>query len=97
MKTISAADLEQQDQSEQLAIVDVRERQEFQSGHIPTAVNLPLSELETGYKKLEPQYKYYIICQAGARSAAACQFLAMQGFDVTNVSGGMNAWSGEIK
>ena len=97
MKTISAADLEQQYQSEQLAIVDVRERHEFQAGHIPTAVNLPLSELETGYKKLEPQYKYYIICQAGARSAAACQFLAMQGFDVTNVSGGMNAWSGEVK
>ena len=97
MKTISAADLEQQYQSEKLAIVDVRERHEFQAGHIPTAVNLPLSELETGYKKLEPQYKYYIICQAGARSAAACQFLAMQGFDVTNVSGGMNAWSGEIK
>ncbi|WP_304949349.1 rhodanese-like domain-containing protein [Streptococcus sinensis] len=97
MKTISAADLEQQYQSEKLAIVDVRERHEFQAGHIPTASNLPLSELETGYKKLEPQYKYYIICQAGARSAAACQFLAMQGFDVTNVSGGMNAWSGEIK
>lgn len=97
MKTISVADLEQQYQSEQLAIVDVRERHEFQAGHIPTAANLPLSELETGYKNLEPQYKYYIICQAGARSAAACQFLAMQGFDVTNVSGGMNAWSGEIK
>ena len=97
MKTISAADLEQQYQSEKLAIVDVRERHEFQAGHIPTASNLPLSELETGYKKLEPQYKYYIICQAGARSAAACQFLAMQGFDVTNVLGGMNAWSGEIK
>ena len=97
MKTISAADLEQQYQSEQLAIVDVRERHEFQAGHIPTAANLPLSELETGYKKLDPDYKYYVICQGGARSATACQFLAMQGFDVINVSGGMNAWSGEIK
>lgn len=34
MKTISAADLEKQYQSEQLAIVDVRERHEFQAGHI---------------------------------------------------------------
>ena len=35
MKTISAADLEKQYQSEKLAIVDVRERHEFQAGHIP--------------------------------------------------------------
>ena len=81
MKTISAADLEKQYQSEKLAIVDVRERHEFQAGH----------------KKLNPDYKYYVICQGGARSATACQFLAMQGFDVTNVSGGMNAWSGETE
>lgn len=97
MKTISAADLEKQYQSEKLAIVDVRERHEFQAGHIPNAGNLPLSELETGYKRLDPDYKYYVICQGGARSATACQFLAMQGFDVTNVSGGMNAWSGETE
>lgn len=97
MKTISAEELQKRCQTEKIAIIDVREEHEFQAGHIPTAENFPLSSLETGYKKLQSQQKYFVVCQAGARSAAACQFLEVQGFDVTNVSGGMNAWAGEIE
>ncbi|MBX9075171.1 rhodanese-like domain-containing protein [Streptococcus anginosus] len=84
-------------QAEKLSIIDVREAYEFASGHVPTAQNLPLSSLEAGYKQLSQQEKYYVICQSGARSAAACQFLSAQGFDVTNVAGGMNIWPGEVE
>ncbi|BBD42208.1 rhodanese-like domain-containing protein [Streptococcus anginosus] len=84
-------------QAEKLSIIDVREAYEFASGHVPTAQNLPLSCLEAGYKQLSQQEKYYVICQSGARSAAACQFLSAQGFDVTNVAGGMNIWPGEVE
>ena len=84
-------------QAEKLSIIDVREVYEFVSGHVPTAQNLPLSSLEAGYKQLSQQKKYYVICQSGARSAAACQFLSAQGFDVTNVAGGMNIWPGEVE
>ena len=84
-------------QAEKLSIIDVREVYEFMSGHVPTAQNLPLSSLEAGYKQLSQQEKYYVICQSGARSAAACQFLSAQGFDVTNVAGGMNFWHGEVE
>lgn len=84
-------------QTETLSIIDVREAYEFASGHVPTAQNLPLSSLEAGYKQLSPQEKYYVICQSGARSSAACQFLSAQGFDVTNVAGGMNIWPGEVE
>lgn len=84
-------------QAEKLSIIDVREVCEFVSGHVPTAQNLPLSSLEAGYKQLSQQEKYYVICQSGARSAAACQFLSAQGFDVTNVAGGMNFWHGEVE
>lgn len=71
----------------------MREGYEFQMGHVLTAKNLPLSTFETGDK----QEKYYVICQSGARSAAACQFLSAQEFDVTNVAGGMNFWHGEVE
>ena len=59
--------------------------------------NLPLSTFETGYKQLSQQEKYYVICQSGARSSAACQFLSAQGLHVTNVAGGMNFWHGEVE
>jgi len=71
----------------------VREGYEFQMGHVPTAKNLPLSTFETGDK----QETYYVICQSGTRSAAVCQFLSAQEFDVTNVAGGMNFWHGEVE
>ena len=84
-------------QTETLSILDVLEDYEFQMGHVPTAKNLPLSTFETSYKQLSQQEKYYVICQSGARSAAACQFLSAQGLHVTNVAGGMNIWPGEVE
>ena len=91
--SISMPEFYKKYQTEILSILDVREDYEFQMGHVPTAKNLPLSTFETGDK----QETYYVICQSGTRSAAACQFLSAQGFDVTNVAGGMNFWHGEVE
>lgn len=52
---------------------------------------LPLSELLDRYTELDKAQPYYVICRSGKRSARACQFLEEQGYDVTNVQGGMNA------
>ena len=91
--SISMPEFYKKYQTEILSILDVREDYEFQMGHVPTAKNLPLSTFETGDK----QETYYVICQSGTRSAAACQFLSAQEFDVTNVAGGMNFWHGEVE
>ena len=91
--SISMPEFYKKYQTEILSILDVREDYEFQMGHVPTAKNLPLSTFETGDK----QETYYVICQSGTRSAAACQFLSAQEFDVTNVAGGMNIWPGEVE
>ena len=94
---ISMADFYEKYQNEHLDFIDVREAHEFQAGHAPGAKNLPLSTLEQSYKELHPDHEYHIICQGGVRSASACQFLSAQGFSVTNVEGGMNAWSGDVE
>ena len=60
---------------EELTILDVREIHEFNSGHIPSAQNLPLSILGLDFPKLDKKQKYYIICQVGGRSAKAYNFL----------------------
>ena len=85
------------DSSKKLTILDVREIHEYAAGHIPSAENFPLSTLGSDFSKLDKDQKYYVICQAGGRSAKAYDFLDAQGFDVINVEGGMNNWPGETK
>ena len=83
--------------SEKLTILDVREIHEYAAGHIPSAENFPLSTLGSDFSKLDKDQKYYVICQAGGRSAKAYDFLDAKGFDVINIEGGMNNWPGETK
>ncbi|KRK89941.1 rhodanese-like domain-containing protein [Lentilactobacillus sunkii] len=96
VKSISTKELQEQ-LNNQPTIVDVREDFEYQGGHIPSAVNLPLSTLDqqTGNQKLhEP---WYLICRSGARSMRAAKYLTKAGYDVINVKGGMNAWNGPVQ
>jgi rhodanese-related sulfurtransferase len=75
-------------------LVDVRSPREFESGHIPGAVNVPLGELKSRQAELEAgRGGLYVVCQSGGRSAKATKQLAGWGFgQVTNVAGGTGAW-----
>ncbi|MDR0299134.1 MAG: rhodanese-like domain-containing protein [Streptococcaceae bacterium] len=75
-------------------LLDIREDFEYAGGHVPAARNLPLSQLEKRLSEVQPGS--YIICQSGARSERACQYLATQGLDVINVLGGTSAWAGKL-
>ena len=92
MERIKPAEFQVLNQKENITILDVREVDEFQAGHIEGAVNAPLSTLDKGYEQLDASKRYYVICQGGMRSERACQFLEAKGFDVVNVEGGMNQW-----
>ena len=92
MERIKPADFQVLNQKEDITILDVREVDEFQAGHIDGALNAPLSTLDKGYGQLDASKCYYVICQGGMRSERACQFLETKGFDVINVEGGMNQW-----
>ena len=92
MERIKLAEFQILNQKEDITILDVREGDEFQAGHIEGALNAPLSTLDKGYEQLDASKRYYVICQGGMRSERACQFLETKGFDVVNVEGGMNQW-----
>lgn len=96
-KTISIATLEKLLTAGGVHLMDVRESDEYMAGHVPGAVNLPLSELTSRYQELSPTSPYHIICQSGGRSAQACAFLESQGYDVTNIEGGTSAWTGQLE
>ncbi|MDA9472791.1 rhodanese-like domain-containing protein [Enterococcus sp. 5H] len=76
-------------------ILDVREKTEFATGHIPSAKNLPLSKISS--YKVKENKSVYVICQSGMRSRQAVKQLKNRGIDAVNVRGGMSAWRGETR
>lgn len=98
MKEISAKEVQQAlANGQMLKIIDVREVDEVQAGHIPGMMNMPLGLLEFRMHELNKNESYIIVCRSGVRSGRATQFLESQGFDVTNMVGGMLAWEGEVQ
>lgn len=76
-------------------VLDVREANEFASGHIANARHIPLGQLATSLKPLEKHKDKTIVvnCQSGTRSAMACGVLRKNGFSqVYNLKGGIKAW-----
>ena len=73
-------------------LIDVREEVEFVGGHAQTAVNLPLSTFVERVAEVPSGETVYIICESGARSAQAVEWLEGQGYDAVNVLGGTSAW-----
>ena len=76
-------------------VLDVREAGEFAQGHILSARNIPLDELEGRLKEIE-RYKekpVIVSCAVGNRAGSAAGLLRKQGFtNVVNLSGGIAAW-----
>ena len=76
-------------------IVDVRTRSEFNSGHIPGAVNIPHTDLPMRIEELEIESGREIVvyCERGGRSMTAASALRGAGFStVLHLEGDMSAW-----
>ena len=81
----------------QVRIIDVREPEEFQAGHLPGAVNIPRGLLEfriDGHPVLCDRNCCIVMqCQSGGRSALATVAMQALGYtDVVNLAGGFAAW-----
>jgi len=76
-----------------LQIVDVRRPAEWDEGHLEGALSLPLNQLATAIRQLDPARVVAVHCKGGYRSAIAASLLARAGFHaVVNVTGGFDAW-----
>lgn len=75
------------------ALLDVRRADEWQAGHAPAAMHIPLDQLPARTGEVPADRRVVAVCRSGARSGRATQFLQRSGLDVVNLEGGMQAWA----
>ncbi len=76
-------------------LLDVREPDEWEAGHIPDAVHVPLGSLVP--EDLPRERVVVAVCRSGNRSGKAAARLADAGIDVRNLAGGMKAWAADSR
>lgn len=79
-------------------LIDVREPNEYEAGHILGARNIPLSQMKMRMKEIRPDKPVYLYCQSGLRSGRAAQFLYRRGYrELSHLQGGFKKWNGKVK
>jgi rhodanese-related sulfurtransferase len=74
------------------AVLDVRNPDEYEAGHIPGAVLIPLPELGARQGEIPDGDPVYVVCAVGGRSRAAAQAMEQAGYRARSVAGGTKAW-----
>lgn len=78
-------------------IVDVREPYEFEAGHLPGSLHIPLGELAGRFGEIPRDATPVFICRVGGRSLQACAFALQAGVaQAVNLEGGLKAWAAQI-
>ncbi len=78
-------------------LLDVRQPEEYRTGHLPGALFIPLPNLIDKVGELDPEKAVLAYCRSGNRSRAAAAFLLSEGFsEVYSLDGGITAWNGHV-
>ncbi|PAB01779.1 rhodanese-like domain-containing protein [Enterococcus canintestini] len=89
MTSISVQDFNLLRQNEALNILDIRDSQDFEMGHLLNAISLPATSLPNELNKLDKNATYYVISYSGRRSEIIANFLENHGYKAIHVIGGM--------
>ncbi len=81
---------------ELLQIIDVRSREEFETGNL-NGINIPIASLQDQIDQVLNDRKIIVYCQSGSRSKKACELLLNKGFDnVISLKGGLNEYKKNV-
>ena len=76
-----------------LHLLDVREQDEWDAGHIEGAQHIPLGALAARLAEVPKEQVVVAVCRSGSRSDRAAKGLRMSGFEAENLDGGVTAWA----
>ena len=100
VKTISADEVRNMIRGKNIddyQLIDVRQPKEYEQGHIPGAVLLPLGDIEKFMNEYDPDKPIVVYCAIGGRSRAAASFLYGAGIkEVYSLAGGIKAWNSAV-
>ncbi len=87
------------DSGEEYVLIDVREQDEFDAGHIPGAILIPYTEIENKAEEMLPDKDKQILvyCRSGRRSKIAAEALSKLGYTNIKEFGGIIDWPYEVE
>jgi rhodanese-related sulfurtransferase len=89
---ITPAEAARRLETEDLALIDVREPYEWEAGHIPGATHLDMATLAERIDEIPKDRPVAFICLSGARSGLVASTLKARGYEAYNVEGGFRDW-----
>ena len=94
MKSTTVTELKEKfDKKESFDLLDVREDNELLYAKIDPHINIPIGSIMARHEELNKEKAIVVMCHTGVRSAQVCQYLETLGYNVTNLEGGIHAWS----
>ncbi len=93
IEQISVTELKQLIDDSNPPMIDVREKWEFDAGHVPGADWIPMSLVPVRKQEFADNAPVYVLCRTGNRSGQVVMWLAQQGIRSINVHGGTEAWA----
>ena len=95
--TIRANDITNYIGKRNVLIIDLRDREEYIAGHIPTAVNIPYEDLEEQRSGLMQYNLLVFYCDRGHISLMAARDLIKDGYNIKSLYGGIRAYRGRME
>jgi rhodanese-related sulfurtransferase len=78
-------------------IIDLRDRHEYDAGHIPGAVNIPYEDLERHTNRFNSELQLIFYCDRGNISLLASRDLMKYGYNMKSLYGGLRAYRGKLE
>ncbi len=97
MQHITAEELKRRlDHGENPVLLDVREPWEYEICHIARSLHISMSQVPSRMGELNPDNEIVVVCHHGMRSLQVAGYLESQGYRVTNLTGGIDAWANTV-
>ena len=87
---------ERREASDPPLVLDVREPWELEIVRLPGTLDIPMNEVPVRLSELPKERNIVVMCHAGGRSLNVARYLERLGYRVSNLAGGIHAWTCEV-